>query len=134
MGRPLAHLRGHRHGHLAGRVLLFIHCPVAARPVTIDRISLTLLAVFIADVGVLYYRSNLGPLAFLRRHWLNVVMVIPYFRIFRVLRVVRFLRVLRLLQQPGPAIAMRLAKLGLNAERARKKARRVTDSLAARFQ
>ena len=40
-------------------------------PSTADRIGLTLLAVFIADVGVAYYRANLGPSAFLRRHWLR---------------------------------------------------------------
>ncbi len=89
-----------------------------------DRLGLGLLAVFVADLAVLYYRVNLPAVAFVRRHWLSILLVIPYFRIFRVLRAVRMLRVLRLLQQPRPAAAMRGVKLGLSGMRAAKKSAR----------
>ena len=55
-------------------------------------VSLALLAVFVADLGVTYHRSGERPTHFLRTHWLDVLLVIPYFRIFRILRVGRALR------------------------------------------
>ena len=93
-------------------------------PAIANKIGLGLLSVFVADLGITYYRAGERPLAFLRCHWLDVLFVIPYFRIFRVLRVVRFLRLLQILQQPRPAVVMRLSKTMLNGIRAIKKGRR----------
>jgi hypothetical protein len=98
---------------------------------TVDGIGLGLLSIFVADLGVTYYRANEPPLRFLRHHWLDVLLVIPYFRIFRVLRVVRLLRLLRLLQQPGPALVMRVSKMVLNSIRAGKKGRRTLKEASA---
>lgn len=98
---------------------------------TAGRIGLGLLAIFVADLGVTYYRAAERPLPFLRHHWLDVLLVIPYFRIFRVLRVVRFLRFLRLLKRPGPALMLRVSKLVLNGIRAGKKGRRTMKEASA---
>lgn len=97
---------------------------------TAGRIGLGLLAIFVADLGVTYYRAAEPPLAFLRHHWLDVLLVIPYFRIFRVLRVVRFLRLLRLLKRPGPALMLRVSKLLLKSIRAGKKGGRVVKEVS----
>lgn len=97
---------------------------------TAGRIGLGLLAIFVADLAVTYYRAAEPPLPFLRHHWLDVLLVIPYFRLFRVLRVVRFLRFLRLLKQPGPALMMRVSKLVLNSVRAGKKGRRAVKEVS----
>ena len=60
-------------------------------------ITFMLIGVFVLDLVVKYRRvSNLRT--FLRRHWTDVLMVIPYFRILRVLRFGRLLRVLRSLK------------------------------------
>ena len=58
-------------------------------PPWVGTLALGLLGVFIADLGVTYFRAGLPPLAFLRRHWTDVLLVIPYFRIFRIVRVGR---------------------------------------------
>ena len=98
---------------------------------TIEGIGLGLLGIFVADLGVTSYRANEPPLRFLRHHWLDVLLVIPYFRIFRVLRVVRLLRLPRLRQQPGPALVMRVSKMVLNSIRAGKKGRGVLKEASA---
>jgi hypothetical protein len=95
------------------------------------RIGLGLLGVFIADLGVTYYRSGENPWGFVRHHWFDILLVIPYFRIFRVLRAVRALRLLRLVQQPRPAATMRLIKTMLNIVRAVKKGRRAAKETSA---
>ncbi len=57
-------------------------------------VSLILLVVFVADLGVKYRKApNLR--VFLRTRWTDILMVIPYFRIFRVLKFVRLLRLLK---------------------------------------
>ncbi len=96
-----------------------------------NQLGLGLLGIFVADLGVTYYRSGERPVAFVRHHWLDILMVIPYFRIFRLLRVVRALRVLRVIQQPRPAAAMRLVKTVLNSFRATKKGRRSVKEASA---
>ncbi len=65
-------------------------------------VQLALLAIFVADLVVKSRRApNLRT--FLRRHWSDILMAIPYFRIFRVLRLLRVLRILR---------AARIARVG----------------------
>ena len=57
-------------------------------------VSLVLLGVFVADLGVKYRRApNLR--VFLRTRWTDILMVIPYFRIFRILKFVRLLRLVK---------------------------------------
>lgn len=53
-----------------------------------------LLSVFIADLLVKYRREP-NFRNFIRRRWVDILMVIPYFRIFRVLRLIRLIRILR---------------------------------------
>ncbi len=57
-------------------------------------INLFLLPVFVADLYVGYRRSGSFKY-FVRRKWLDILMVIPYFRIFRILRVMRAIRAVR---------------------------------------
>lgn len=83
-----------------------------------DRASLGLLAIFVADLGVIYYVSREKPLDFIRHHWFDILLVIPYFRIFRVLRALRLLRLLR------ATTVMRVTKIVLNCIRGAKKSRR----------
>ena len=89
-------------------------------------VSLTLLAVFVADLGVTYHRAGERPARFLRTHWLDVLLVIPYFRVFRILRVGRALRAVRLLRAGRGARVGRMAKSGLDHTRAVKKSKRAT--------
>lgn len=53
-----------------------------------------ILSVFVADLVVAYLRVRNIP-RFLKKHWLDILMVIPYFRIFRVLRLLRLFRFTR---------------------------------------
>lgn len=64
-----------------------------------DNVNLGLLGVFVADLGVQYWRVRDWK-RFLRHHWLTIFMVIPYFRVFRVLRLVKVLRMARLAKLP----------------------------------
>ncbi len=86
-----------------------------------DKLGLGLLGVFVADLCVTYYRAHERPMAFVRHHWFDILLVIPYFRILRVIRVLRFARFLRLLQQPRAKAVLRVAKLALNGVKAVKK-------------
>ena len=56
-----------------------------------DGVEPGLLSVFVVDLLVKYRR--VGKLrTFIRRHWSDILMVIPYFRILRLLRVIRIIR------------------------------------------
>jgi len=68
----------------------------------VTNVQLGLLGVFVADLVVKYRRVGNLKL-FFHNHWLDILMVIPYFRIFRILRLLRLLRVLK---------AGKLAKVG----------------------
>ncbi len=58
-------------------------------------VLLSLLPVYVADLAVQYRRAgNLRD--FLRKHWLTILMTIPYLRVLRLLRLARLLRTLRL--------------------------------------
>ncbi|MFQ5915591.1 MAG: ion transporter [Nitrospinota bacterium] len=57
-------------------------------------VNLGLLPVFVVDVFVQYRRSPKWRI-FLKENWVDIVMVIPFFRVFRIVRVVRFLRLVR---------------------------------------
>ncbi len=94
-------------------------------PPWLGTLALGLLGVFVADLGVTYVRSGLPPGAFLRRHWTDVLLVIPYFRIFRILRVGRGMRIVRLLRMRRATKAVRTSQRGLDHVKAVKKVRRI---------
>ncbi len=73
-----------------------------------------------------YHRAGERPARFLRTHWLDVLLIIPYFRIFRILRVGRALRAVRLLRAGRGARVGRIAKAGLDHTRAVEKSKRAT--------
>lgn len=54
-----------------------------------------LLLVFLADVAVLYRRSDLAPAAFVRANWFYILTVVPWFRPLRIARIGRTLRALK---------------------------------------
>ena len=59
-----------------------------------DSIELGLLSVFVLDLVVKYRReSNIKT--FVRKRWIDILMVIPYVRIFRVFKLFRLIRVLK---------------------------------------
>ena len=90
-----------------------------AKPGTIpEGVEYGLLSVFVADLVVKYRRvSNFR--VFMRRHWSDILMVIPYFRIFRVFRLIRLIRILRVARiarvgrYPGLKAVMSFAKKSL---------------------
>ena len=57
-----------------------------------------MLVVFVADL-VVKYRREPDLRTFLRRRWIDILLVIPWFRPFRILRFVRVLRLLRIVLQ-----------------------------------
>ena len=57
-----------------------------------------LLTVFIADL-VVKYRREPNLKTFLTKRWVDILLVIPWFRAFRFLKFVRFLRLLRIALQ-----------------------------------
>ena len=67
--------------------------------------------VFAVDVWFKYCRVR-SPREFVRRHWFDLLLLIPFFRVLAILRVLRLLRMLR------------LARAGLGAYRAYRKAKR----------
>ncbi len=64
-----------------------------------------MLAVFVADL-IVKYRREPDLRTFLRKRWKDILLTIPWFRAFRILRFVRLLRLL---------------KIGLQAEKFRRK-------------
>jgi hypothetical protein len=58
-------------------------------------VSFVIAGVYVADLVVIARRSC-GVRDFLRRAWLDLLLLVPFFRIFRAGRVVRFFRVKKL--------------------------------------
>lgn len=69
----------------------------AARVRALELALRAMLAVFLADVLLLYRWSEQAPLAFARTNWFYVLTVFPWFRPFRLLRAGRVVRSLRVL-------------------------------------
>ena len=74
-----------------------------------DLILQTMLAIFVADLVVKYRREG-NLKSFLRHRWIDILLVIPWFRAFRFLKFIRMLRLLR---------------TALQLERLRRKSRRL---------
>ena len=68
-------------------------------------------AVFAVDVWFKYRKTG-SPREFVRRHWFDLLLLIPFFRVLAILRVLRLMRMLR------------LARAGLGAYRAYRKTKR----------
>ncbi len=62
---------------------------------TLRTINIAILSVFVIDLGVLYWKIR-SPSIFIKKHWLDILMVIPYFRIFRIARILRLVRFVRI--------------------------------------
>lgn len=106
---------------LAVFVLGFFTSPGIARVCNI--LNIAILAVFAADL-VLTYKDSDNRRTFLKRHWLDVLMIIPYFRIFRILRIARLLRVAKVVR------VAKVAKVGKASKLARaSKSRRVAKGI-----
>ncbi|MDE0091649.1 MAG: hypothetical protein OXP12_09955 [Thaumarchaeota archaeon] len=67
-----------------------------------DAANWAIWAVFVADVYGKYRKSE-SPRAFLRCNWLDLLFLIPFFRILLILRVVRLLRLVRIMRVAGAA-------------------------------
>lgn len=60
-------------------------------------LNMAILIVFITDLVILFiYFENRKK--FIRKHWLDILMVIPYLRIFRIFRIFRVLKFTRVLK------------------------------------
>ncbi|WP_371504283.1 hypothetical protein [Nitrosopumilus adriaticus] len=76
-----------------------------------DVLSWIIWMVFAADV-IFKYRSSANWKEFLKKHWFDIVLLIPFFRILRLLRLLRLLKTLK------------FAKVGLAGYKAYKKSKR----------
>ena len=76
-----------------------------------DVISWMIWIVFVIDV---YFKFNASEnwKVFLRKHWFDIILLIPFFRILRLLRLLRLLKTLKLL------------RVGLSGYKAYKKSKR----------
>ena len=76
-----------------------------------DIISWIIWGIFAADVYFKY--REIGNLKiFLKKHWFDILLLVPFFRIFRVLRLLRLLKTLK------------FARVGINFFKAYKKSKR----------
>jgi len=62
---------------------------------TLRTTNIAILSVFVVDLGVSYWKVK-SPSIFLKKHWLDILMVIPYFRIFRIARILHLIRFVRI--------------------------------------
>ena len=53
-----------------------------------DTITLFALPIFIIDLVIKFYYFGHSK-SFFKKHWVSIIMVIPYFRIFKILRLVK---------------------------------------------
>lgn len=60
-------------------------------------VNLLFLPIFIFDL-IFLYRRNQNIKTFITEKWLDILMVIPYFRVFRILRMVKTLRILKIVK------------------------------------
>ena len=78
---------------LAVFILGFFVSPALAD--TLRMVNIVILSVFVADLWVSYRKVRSVPV-FVKKHWLDILMVVPYFRIFRVARILRLVRFVRI--------------------------------------
>lgn len=71
-------------------------------------LNVAILSVFVADL-VIIYKSSSNWRMFFKKHWFDIIMVIPYFRIFRIFRIFRVLKILRVAKVARAAKAAKMA-------------------------
>ena len=71
-------------------------------------LNIVILSVFVADL-VIIYRSSSNWHIFLKKHWFDILMVIPYFRVFRIFRIFRVLKLIRVAKAAKAAKAAKMA-------------------------
>ncbi len=76
---------------------------------TLRIVNIIILSVFVVDLWVSYRKVRSVPI-FVKKHWLDILMVIPYFRIFRIARILRLARFLRFARIARTAKIGRLGK------------------------
>lgn len=64
-----------------------------------DAVTLSTLPVFIADLTLKYHRSDHSK-AFFKKHWMDIILIVPYFRVLRALSLVKLMRLIRLSRIP----------------------------------
>ncbi|TET47794.1 ion transporter [candidate division TA06 bacterium] len=72
-------------------------------------VNIALLGVFVADLGVIYKTSE-NWRRFIKQHWLDILMVIPYLRVFRIFRIFRLARFLRIAKVAKTRRAFKVVK------------------------
>lgn len=77
-----------------------------SRATMIDRFLRIAVFAFLADVCLLYWRSEEEVVAFTRSNWFLILTSVPWFRPLRVLRVGRGLRALRALSRSRRVASM----------------------------
>jgi len=60
-------------------------------------VMLAFIPVYVADLGVQYRRVG-NVRVFLRKHWITILMTVPYLRVLRLARFARLIRILRVLK------------------------------------
>ena len=60
-------------------------------------LNIAILSVFMADLIIIYGSSSNWHI-FLKKHWFDILMVIPYFRVFRIFRSFRVLRLIKIVK------------------------------------
>ncbi len=64
-----------------------------------DTITLFALPIFIIDLVIKFYSFGHSK-SFFKKHWISIIMVIPYFRIFKILRLVKVVGLLKFSRIP----------------------------------
>ena len=111
-------------------LILFVISFIELNPVLnerIDQILFWILPIFVMDLVVKYLRIK-KPKEFLRKHWLDILTTIPYFRFLRIARISRALRLVKVAKSVKATKAIKSsktikwAKKGYNTIKAIKKA------------
>lgn len=63
----------------------------------IDNFTFFILPVFVVDLMVKYYLLGHSR-TFFRKHWISILLVIPYFRVFKMLSFIKFINITKLIQ------------------------------------
>ena len=78
---------------------------------TLRTVNIAILSIFVIDLGVSYWKVR-SPSLFVRKHWLDILMVIPYFRVFRIARILRLARFIRIFKSVKAFRSVKLIRFG----------------------
>lgn len=65
----------------------------------LDTLTLFLLPIFFFDLIIKFYLTGHSR-TFFKKHWISILLVIPYFRVLKMLRFIRFIRIVQLSKIP----------------------------------